>query len=48
MGMLKKETREVKNFTASDFTADTLTPVYNLVPQADAVIAKGGTLPTAK
>lgn len=42
MGMLKKETREVKNFTASDFTADTLTPVYNLVPQADAVIAKGG------
>lgn len=41
MGMLKKETRAVKNFTASDFTSATLTPVYNLVPQADAVIAKG-------
>lgn len=41
LGQLKKETREVKNLTASDFTAKTLTPVYGLVPQADALIAKG-------
>ena len=41
LGKLKKEAREVKNLMAEEFTSATISPVLQLVAEADVIIAKG-------